>query len=80
MTIDQIRKLHFAASFRPFTLRLADGSRVHVSHPDFLWIHPDSPRTIVVGMPDEDGALIIDPLLVAAAEIGNGKSRSRRRN
>ena len=58
-------------------MRLSDGSRVPVPHPEYVWVPPESQRTIAVGMP-EDGVLIIDLLLVSVVEIGNGRSKRRR--
>ncbi len=76
MTSEQLRKVHQARPFRRFTLRLADGSRLEVPHPEFLWLHPRG-RTAVVATPD-DAFEIVDVLLIAAIEVGNGKPRSRR--
>lgn len=77
MTIEQLRRVHQARPFRRFTLRLADGSRLPVPHPEFLWLHPRG-RTAIVATPN-DGFQIVDVLLVAAIEVGNGKPRSRRK-
>jgi hypothetical protein len=65
MTTGQIKKLYEAQPFQPFTIHLADGSEMHVPHPEFMWIHPGG-RTIHVAESDneDDGAAIIDLLLV----------------
>ena len=76
MTIEQFRRVLHAEPFRRFSMRLADGSRVEVPHPDFVYVHPETPRSIVVAMPDET-YLIIDLLLVSAIEVGNGRSKKR---
>ena len=76
MTTEQLRKVHTATPFRPFSLRLADGTNVNVPHPEFLWIHPGG-RTVHVATSD-DAAEIIDLLLVTAIEVGNGTRRRRR--
>jgi hypothetical protein len=77
MTIEQLREVNRARPFRPFTIQLADGDRVRVSHPESLLITP-SGRTIVVAS-SADAVKIIDLLLVAAIEVGNGRPRGRRR-
>lgn len=77
MTTTQLQKVLAAKPFTPFTLRLADGSRVPVRSPEFAWIHPGG-RTVFVAT-DDDAADIIDLLLVAAIEVGNGRTRRKRR-
>lgn len=76
MTMEQMRKVHTAKPFAPFTLRLADGSRIRVPSPEFIWLHPMG-RTIVVAT-EPEAAEIIDLLLVAAIELGNGRARKSR--
>ncbi len=78
MTIQQLREVHRARPFQPFTMQLADGNEVSVPHPEFIWFHPKNPRTVIVGLPN--GAFkIIDHLLVASIEVGNAKPRRRKR-
>ncbi len=78
MTVEQLRRVHEARPFRPFTLQLADGDRIRVPHPEFLWLMP-SGRTLHVALAGDDFK-IVDLLLVTAIEVGNGsKSRGRRR-
>jgi hypothetical protein len=67
MTIEQLRKLHRARPFQPFTMHLADGRSVHVAHNDFLAQSP-SGRTVVVYQPDETSE-IIDLLLVVSLAV-----------
>jgi hypothetical protein len=66
MTIEQLRNLHHAQPFRPFTIHLADGRNLEVPHPDFLSYSP-SGRTIVVHHAD-DTFSILDVLLVTELE------------
>ncbi len=77
MTLEQIRQVHEARPFQPFTLRLADGSKVRVRHPEFLARSPTG-RTVVVFGSDESFE-IVDLPLAAAIEVGNGKARSRKK-
>jgi hypothetical protein len=72
MNIEQLRELHRARPFRPFTLRLADGEKVHVPHPEFIWFPPNARRSVWVATAD-DAAKIVDPLLVAAVDVGDGR-------
>ncbi len=71
MTIEQLRRARDAKPFRPFSMRLADGSRVDVPHPEFLMPHPEGVRTVAVAVPG-DAFVIIDLLLVSALDIRNG--------
>ncbi|MFH0981472.1 MAG: hypothetical protein V2A79_08035 [Planctomycetota bacterium] len=78
MTIESLTTIYAARPFLPFTLQLADGTNVRVPHPEFMWMPPTTPRTIVVAVPN--GAFkYIDPLLIAAVEVGDGKAGRRRR-
>ncbi len=74
MTIEQLRKMHRAAPFQPFTIHLADGRSVPVEHPEVLAITPPG-RTIGVGL--ADGTVeIIDLLLVTSLKPrANGRTR-----
>ena len=76
MTIEQLRQVMESRPFRPFTMRLANGSRVHVPHPEFLWVPPKASRTVAVAVSD-DALVLIDLLLVAAIDVGNGRTRRR---
>lgn len=51
---------------RPFTLRLSDGSRVPVAHPDFMMMPPGAGLIVVYGR--RGGITQIDPLHVVAIE------------
>ena len=58
-----------------FTIRLSDGSRVPVPHPDFMWMPPGLAQLFVY---DKKGGLIrIDPLHVVAIEEGVGKAKRK---
>ena len=52
MTIEQLRNVHQARPFRPFTIHMADGRALHVPHSEFL-SHSASGRTVVVHHADE---------------------------
>jgi hypothetical protein len=67
MTIEQLRNVHQASPFRPFTLHLADGRQLDVPHRDFL-SHSPSGRTVIVYGPDESFS-IVDLLLVTRIEV-----------
>lgn len=46
MKIENLRELHNAQPFRPFTIHLSDGRQVVVAHPECLAYAPDG-QTIV---------------------------------
>ena len=77
MTAEQLRAVHDARPFKPFTIYLADGTSVAVAHPELLW-RTQGGRTIFVNTGGED-VTIIDLLLVTKITFGNGRSRGRRR-
>jgi hypothetical protein len=67
MTVEQLRKVHQARPFRPFTIHMADGRSLLVPHSEFL-SHSPSGRTVVVQHAD-DTFSIIDLLLVSEIEV-----------
>jgi hypothetical protein len=78
VTIEQLRAVHRATPFRPFTIHLADGGRLEVPHRDFL-SHSPSGRTVIVYGKDESfgvvDLLLVTELSVKAAANGSGKRR-----
>jgi len=76
MTIEQLRRVHHASPFQPYTLHLADGRELHVRHRDFLATAP-SGRTVIVYQSD-DAFNIVDLFLVTDLEIrapSNGRGK-----
>ena len=76
MTSDQVRTLHQAKPFAAFTLNLADGEKIPVKSPEFMWITPGG-RTVFVSQGDEKVS-IIDLLLVTQLTLGNGRNSRRK--
>jgi hypothetical protein len=77
MTIEQLREVHQTRPFRPFSLALADGTRVRVPHPEFMAFSRTG-RTVSVAT---TGSIlkIIDVMLVTAIDVEEGRPRQRRR-
>ena len=67
MTIEQLRATHRASPFQPFTIRMADGRRFPIPHPDFLSFSPVG-RTAVIYHTD-GSASIVDLLLMTELEL-----------
>jgi len=67
MTVEQLREVHHALPFRPFTIHPADGKSVPVPHSEFMSISPTG-RTIVV-QGENDKLNIIDIRLVTQIEV-----------
>ena len=59
-------------SFEPFDIRLADGRRIPVQHPDFIAV---GRRRIVVVEPDDSWS-VIDLMLIVSLD-SNGERRPR---
>jgi hypothetical protein len=81
MTIEQLRKAVKSERFQPFTISLADGRRLRVPHPEFIWIPPEASRTFHAAGKGEDLAWWIcssslrltsatGPMLAVAAAAG----------
>ena len=49
--------------YRPFTVEIAGGKRIHVKHPDYAQLSPAG-RTLVVFTNDKDAMEIIDVFLI----------------
>lgn len=81
MTIDKIKAAYEARPFKPFTIHLADGRVMPVSHPEFMAMLPGG-RNIFVAL--EDGSYhIIDLLMVVSLGFdlkGGSAGRRRRRS
>jgi hypothetical protein len=79
MTTKALHKLHTAQPFVPFDLRLGDGKRLPVMHPEMLAYAPKSRLATVYFT---DGSFeIVDLLLVTGLEVAtNGRKRAPRRS
>jgi hypothetical protein len=77
MTTDALHKLHVARPFTPFSLRLGDGQKLPVEHPEMLAYAAKSRLATVYF---KDGSFeIVDLLLVTGLEVsGNGRKQKRR--
>jgi len=77
MRIDDLRSIHQARPFHPFTIRVADGREYFVVHPEFLAYAPPS-RTLSVVTP-KGFHDIIDLMMITSIHLDNGKPRRKRR-
>ncbi len=77
MTIEPLRDALQAKPFQAFRLQLGDGTRVDITHPECVALHPRSARTILVALPD-GGFKAVDLLLVAALHVGNRNKRRKK--
>jgi hypothetical protein len=67
MRAENLHEAIHAEPFRPFTLMLADGTRLHVPHPESI-LHPQKARTAVV-MSQDESIRILDVALVLGVEL-----------
>ena len=67
MRAENLHEVIDAEPFRPFTLMLADGTRLHVPHPAWI-LHPPHARTAVV-MSQDESIRILDVALVLGVEF-----------
>lgn len=79
MTIDKLREVMRAEPFRAFTISLADGRRLFVPHPEFVWVPPKASRTFYVAGKDDEES-IVDLLLVTSIDFGSGANGRGKRN
>jgi len=78
MTVDELREVHQARPFSPFTLELVDGQKIRIRHPELL-MFSKTRRAIAVAS-DTGGFKIIDVFLIQSIDLGDGKAvrKSRR--
>jgi hypothetical protein len=77
MTTDALHKFHMARPFVPFALRLGDGQKLPVEHPEMLAYAPKSRLATVYF---KDGSFeIVDLLLVTGLEVPSNGRKLRRR-
>ena len=76
MTTTELYKIHTTRPFIPFYIRLGDGQRLPVLHPEMLAYSPKS-RLATVYL--KDGSFeIVDLLLVTGLEVrSNGRKHKR---
>jgi hypothetical protein len=77
MTAAQLKAAHEAKPFLPFTIHMAEGTSIHVSHPEALF-RTKGGRIAVVNTTG-DKLEIIDLLLVTRLSFQNGAPTSRKR-
>lgn len=68
MRSETLHEVLHAAPFRPFTLCLADGTRVDVPHPDLIANPPGARIAVVMGR--DESTHYIDLALVTKIEAG----------
>jgi hypothetical protein len=89
MRIEELKRAKDERPFRPFSIRMADGRKVPVTHPDALaWEanfddetgEPAAPFTVVCVVPG-GGWVVIDLALITALEFqpqgGEGKAKKK---
>lgn len=67
MRTESLREVIHAQPFRPFALMLADGTRLHVPHPEWLVVTPTG-RT-VVWMDKDDRVKLLDIALLLGVDL-----------
>jgi hypothetical protein len=77
MTSEQLKTLHEAKPFRPFTIHMADGTSVPVNHPELL-LRTQGGRTAFVNTEGEM-VTIVNLLLVTKLTYQNENGARRRR-
>lgn len=71
--LEEIRGLVRKAPFAPFRLHLADGRKLDVPHPDFVWL--PRPGVFYVYHDNDQFGERINPLFIVSIESVNGAGR-----
>lgn len=77
MTTEQMKTALNPATFRPFTIRTADGREFHISHPESALLSSGG-RTVAIATP-QDTIEIVDLLLVTSLSVGAARPPRRRK-
>jgi hypothetical protein len=75
MRVEQLKRVHAANPFRPFTIHFVDGSSFRVDRPEFLSRSP-SGRTIIVHQND-DGLRILEMQFATGLEVHSNSTAHR---
>ena len=78
MTPQPILDAQHIQPFKPFTIHMADGKTVDVTHPECMMLTHKG-RTVVVNTPDHRME-VIDVLLIARLSVDNAPQAKRRRS
>jgi hypothetical protein len=73
MMIERIRERIAGGGFKPFRLRLSDGTKIPVPHPEFVAIG----KNVVLAVGENDRAFTLDPIHIVALEDLPPKARVR---
>jgi hypothetical protein len=76
MGLQGIREALHRQPFEPFTIRLADGRKLPVRHPDFVAV--GNRRAIVIG-PDNSWSAV-EPLLIVSLDYNGRRHTKRQKN
>ena len=68
--LQEIRDLVARAPFSPFRVHLADGRKLRVPHPDFVWL--PKPGVFFFFHGDRNSSERINPLLIVSVDSENG--------
>ena len=68
--LEELRGLVRQVPFTPFRVHLADGRKLDVRHPDFIWL--PRPGVLYIYHDDDQFGERINPLLVVSVESANG--------
>ena len=75
MDIAGVREALRKEPFQPFSIRLAEGRSIAVSHPEFVAV---GPRRIIVVAADNSWS-VVEPLLIVSLDYDSDEGGGRRR-
>lgn len=78
LTSQPLKDAQHVQPFKPFTIHMADGKSVGVTHPECMLLTHKG-RTVVVNTPDHRME-VIDVLLIARLSFNNEPQAKRRRS
>jgi hypothetical protein len=71
MHTNTLRQAMQNQTFRPFSLRLADGRTLQVPHPDYIAV---STRHVIVIDPQDESVAWVEPLLIVSIDFAGSSS------
>jgi hypothetical protein len=73
MTVEELKEVHHAQPFRPFTIHTTDGRAVHVPHSDFMSFSQTGRTAHVHG--ENDSYVVLDTRLVTQIEVHEASAK-----
>ncbi len=74
MDTNTIREAVLRRPFKPFTLRMNDGRKFHIPHPEYTAV---SRRVVLVVDAQSEAGVYLEPILISSLQYEDGEAKSK---